>query len=54
MMIKSIEIRYSERCGYCVEVNGEPILECMSKDEVEDLTVKDIVDLYKKGISEEF
>ncbi|MBR3592140.1 MAG: hypothetical protein IKL46_04745 [Clostridia bacterium] len=42
-----IEITKSENCGYCIEVNGVAVMECLAQDEVEALTVKDIIDLVR-------
>lgn len=50
MKIKNIEIDFSERCGYCVNVNGVPILECLGEDEVAELTIKEVNDLYNKAM----
>lgn len=48
MNFKNIEITFSERCGYCVNVNGVPFLECLGEDEVAELTIKEINDLYNE------
>ena len=50
MEIKKIEINFSKRCGYSVEVNGETILECLSDSEFIELTVRERVDLYENAI----
>lgn len=46
MTIKNINITFSKRCGYTVEVNGEILLECLSADELNNLTVNEILELY--------
>lgn len=42
-----IEIFYSETCGYTVEVDGETLLECLSEEEVNELSTKEIMQLMK-------
>lgn len=43
-----IKIEKDDNCGYTVIVNGEVMLECLSEDEVEAITVKEITELYEK------
>lgn len=44
----NIKIEKDEMCGYTVYVNGEVLLECLAEDEVEEITVKEITELYEK------
>lgn len=48
-----IKIEKDDMCGYTVYVNGEVLLECLAEDEVEEITVKELVELYHKYESEE-
>lgn len=43
-----IKIEKDEMCGYTVCVNGELLLECLAEDEVEEITVKEIAEMYEK------
>lgn len=47
-----IKIEKDENCGYTVIVNGEVLLECLSEDEVEAITIKELAGMhesYKRG-----
>lgn len=48
--MKDLSIRIVEfpECGYTVYVNGEVMLECLAKDEMDVLTIEEIVDLYER------
>lgn len=52
MMALRIEVVYSERCGYSVEVNGETILECLAKDELDNLTMAEMIEIYNENSAE--
>ena len=43
-----IKIEKDEMCGYTVYVNGEVLLECLAEDEVGEITVKEIAEMYEK------
>lgn len=42
----TIEIKGPDFDGYCVLVNGETILECMSEKEIDELTVGELRQLF--------
>ena len=44
----NIQIVNHEECGYSVVVNGEVLLECLAEDEVEAITIKELVELDKR------
>ena len=48
--MKDFSIRAVEfpECGYTVYVNGEVVLECLAKDELDELTVSEVIDLYER------
>ena len=39
---------YHPECGYTVKVNGEIILECLSPKELKELSLEEIVKIYKE------
>ena len=46
-----IKIIFSDEDLYTVQVNGETILECLGEPEVDELTIKEIRNLYKEHYS---
>ena len=44
----NIKIVHHEECGYSVVVNGEVLLECLAEDEVEAITIKELVEMDKR------
>lgn len=52
MLTLKIEVVHSERCGYSVEVNGETILECLAKDELDSLTMAEMIEIYNETSAE--
>lgn len=49
----NIQIVHYEECGYSVVVNGEVLLECLAEDEVEAITIKELVEMDKRYNEEE-
>ena len=47
-----IQIIDTERFGYSILCNGEIILECLTKDEVDALTIKEIEQLYRESVED--
>lgn len=48
----SIRIINFPECGYSVYVNGEVLLECLAQDELDALTVEEIVELHKSSLNQ--
>jgi hypothetical protein len=49
----NIQIVNHEECGYSVVVNGEVLLECLAEDEVEAITIKELVEMDKQHEEDE-
>lgn len=45
----NIQIVNHEECGYSVAVNGEVLLECLAEDEIEAITIKELVEMHKQN-----
>ena len=41
-----IEIEKSENCGICVAVNGVTVYECLADDELEEITLGEVLKGY--------
>ena len=45
----NIQIVNHEECGYSAVVNDEVLLECLAEDEIEAITIKELVEMHKQN-----